>query len=280
MLTISNRTTVKHVGLFNRAIKSPPVSAPVRYFVPGQYGRRCSPINISITGFGNVGSTIAEILLHDRFSQHYHYHINIVEPNVSTSQYGKVLDFMQATTIHHRHHSFTLNSEEAYLNADYIVHTANIVGGKIKSDRMELLAANKELSKALFANKNFSNPNLKVIMLSNPLDIITYYTREFANLPAQNVVGTGTYLDEMRMKYYIKEKLAVADHFDVNCSVLGEHGPNIVPLFDSANLSDLRVDGPSTTPLYINSEMRGELTALVVNAASMSRFVVFLSISV
>jgi L-lactate dehydrogenase len=239
-----------------------------RSFVPGQYGKRYCPIHISITGFGNVGSTIAEILLHDRFSQHFNYKINIVEPNEQTSQHGKILDFMQATTIHHRHHSFTINNEEAYLAADYIVHTANVVGTKIKEDRMELLEANKLLSKSLFEGKHFTNPNLKIITLSNPLDIITYYAREYANLPAQNVVGTGTYLDDMRMKYYIREQCGVAENMDVNCMVLGEHGPLMVPLFDSAHLTDLRLDGPSRVPLNISGEMRKKLTNMVINAAA------------
>lgn len=271
-----------------------------RGFLSGYYSGNvdgiCSPINISITGFGNVGSTIAEILLHDRFSQHYHYNINIVEPNVDTTQYGKVLDFMQATTIHHRHHSFSINNDEAYLNADFIVHTANIVGTKIKSDRMELLDANKKLSSMLFANKKFTNPNLKIIIVSNPLDIITYFAREYAQLPAQNVVGTGTYLDAMRMKYYIKEKCGIPEYYDINCMVVGEHGPNIVPLFDAAHLNDLRVDEDSPcrlrllntnasassnknaddisaaafAELKIDGELRKELCDLVVHAARKS----------
>ena len=198
----------------------------------------CRSINISIAGFGNVGSTIAEILLHDRFSQHYHYNINIMEPFCDSTQHGKVLDFMQATMIHHRHHSFSINNEESYLNADYIIHSAGVTGTGIKCDRMELLDSSKTATEMLFKNKKFMNPNLRIIALSNPLDIIAYYTREYSNLTPQNVVATGTYLDAMRLKYYITKEFNVSEEHDVECMVLGEHGSDMVPLYSTAHLKN------------------------------------------
>lgn len=225
------------------------------------------PINISIAGFGNVGSTVAEVLLHDRFSQHYHYNINIMEPGYETTQHGKVLDFLQASVIHHRHHTISLNDEEIYLDSDYIVHCAGVTGSSIKSDRMELLDSSKVTTEMLFKNKKFSKRNLRIIALSNPLDIIAYYTREYSNLTPQNVVATGTYLDAMRLQYYITKELNIPEKYNVSCMVLGEHGTDMVPLFSNVYIKDNETDS-IVEKLEFTQEQKDKLNYQTVNAAS------------
>jgi L-lactate dehydrogenase len=208
-------------------------------------------IVISIAGFGYVGSTIAWSLLND---SSVNWAINIMEP--SPKQEGKILDYLHATPLHSLK-KITVNNTQQFLNSDYIIHAA---GGStnILEDRMELLKDSIATTKDIFYNTHFINKNLKIIVVSNPVDIISWYTHLYSGLNSKNIIGTGTSLDSYRLAYYIAKELGIHPS-TVSAKVLGEHGKSMVPLY-----SNVLVEGKIYNSKLLNINI---LTKQTLNAA-------------
>ena len=169
---------------------------------------------VSIIGIGNVGKAMFSLLLHHpSISQ-----INIMDP--SEYQEGTILDMihMQALLTDK---SILVNDEEAFSQSDYHFHCAGIQN-KIGESRLSILEKNAELCETIFGNKNLKETS-RIIVISNPLDIITHYTIKASQLPAQQVIGTGTLLDASRLNHYLGYK-------DLKAWVLGEHGDSQVAI--------------------------------------------------
>jgi L-lactate dehydrogenase len=169
---------------------------------------------ISIIGFGNIGKTICSLLLPYK---EYHFNINIVDNNLNVT--GAILDLKHGAQLYDNH-QISHNSDELLNNSDFIFHCAGATVPKGKS-RHFTCQASADITEAVF--KNF-NPLKEpfIIVVSNPVDIITYITQKVTGLPKQNVIGTGTFLDSIRMNYLVKQ--TNVDLSLIDAIVLGEHG--------------------------------------------------------
>lgn len=126
----------------------------------------------------------------------------------------------------------------AAANSDVVVITAGL-RRKLDESRLELINRNVSMFRTIMkearAGGAFS-PNTVVMVVSNPVDILTYIAVEEAGLPAQQVIGTGTMLDTTRFRSLLAEHFHVAAP-DVQALILGEHGDSMVPILSTASIN-------------------------------------------
>ena len=228
---------------------------------------------VTIAGFGYVGSTVAWMLLNDVPGT---WHINILDPDQGKE--GLILDLLHATHLH-RNKLVSVNDHDLFLRSDYIVHAA---GGSstITSDRTEVLNESIEITREIFGNKVFSNKDLRIIVVTNPVDTIARYTSQFTGLSPSVVTGTGTLLDSMRLAYYASLQLEVHPS-RIHATVLGEHGNSMVPLtsnifLDGENINDTRFDHQALTNETRNAafEIKKTSPATYLGIASCVQYII------
>ena len=98
------------------------------------------------------------------------------------------------------------------------------------------------------------------LVATNPLDVMTYLTWKYSNLPARQIIGSGTTLDTARLRYLISEEIDVNPK-NVHAYVIGEHGDSEFVPWSNANV------GLQSINEYINNEKLQEIEADVRNAA-------------
>ena len=179
---------------------------------------------ISIIGAGNVGATVAyslamkgichEIVLRDR--------------NTEIAK-GKALDMSQAANAARMHTIVTVAEEaSAMADSDIVVITAGSprLPGMSRDD---LLMINAEITKEVVNDVKTYAPDSIIIMVSNPLDVMTYVALKESGFPKERVIGMAGILDSARMAHFIHEKIGYGAG-QIRASVMGGHGDTMVPL--------------------------------------------------
>ncbi len=102
--------------------------------------------------------------------------------------------------------------------------------------RLSLVQRNTEIFKSLIPPLVQHSPDAIFLVVSNPVDVLTYVTWKLSGLPANRIIGSGTNLDSARFRYYIGQKLGIATN---SCHgwVLGEHGDTSVPIWSGVNVA-------------------------------------------
>ncbi len=104
--------------------------------------------------------------------------------------------------------------------------------------RLDLLARNLSIFDSIIDNIVAYNREAILLVVTNPVDLLTYHTLRRSGYPAARVIGSGTVLDTARLKYLMGEQLAV-DPRNVHAFIIGEHGDSELPVFSSANISGI-----------------------------------------
>jgi L-lactate dehydrogenase len=193
-------------------------------------------INVTIVGFGNVGSSLALLLLNNK----QQIRLNIMDPDKQRE--GAYLDLAHCMNLYPDQELY-INDDAMFLDADFIFHTAgtpNIHG----ESRLSTVEQNVKISEEIFADKKFTKTPY-IIAISNPVDVIAYFVSKFTKLPEEHVIGTGTFLDSMRLAYYLSS-ISNYEAKDFDAIVLGEHGSSQVPIY-----SKTKIQG---NPILDNSE--------------------------
>jgi L-lactate dehydrogenase len=122
-------------------------------------------------------------------------------------------------------------------NSAIVVITA---GAKQKpgQTRMDLAAANAALCKTMLPQLLKVAPNAIYLLVSNPVDVLTYITHKISGLPAARVLGSGTVLDSSRFRFLIAQRCKVAIQ-NVHAYIIGEHGDSEIPLWSSASIANI-----------------------------------------
>src|SRR5207237_396700 len=121
--------------------------------------------------------------------------------------------------------------------ADVVVVTA---GAKQKpgQSRMELASANAAICRDLIPRVLAVAPRAILLLVTNPVDVITYVTLKVSGLPRERVLGSGTVLDSSRFRFLIARRLRVAVQ-NVHAYIAGEHGDSEIPLWSSAQVGNI-----------------------------------------
>lgn len=179
---------------------------------------------VTIVGAGNVGSTIAYILAMNGIC----HEIVLVDNKVEVAK-GRALDMSQAAQAA-RSHSIVRAAEDpsGMANSDVVVITAGSPR-KPGMSRDDLLMINAQIIKSVSNDIKQHAPNAIVIIVSNPLDAMTYVAQKVTGFERSRVLGMAGILDSARMANFIQEKLGYGSG-QIRASVMGGHGDDMVPL--------------------------------------------------
>lgn len=180
--------------------------------------------SIGIIGMGWVGSSVAISILHSGIANElllYDIKTEIAE--------GEAMDLCHGSSFYPTAHVAAASIEEM-MHTDAIVIAAGR-GGKPGETRLQLLNDNVLIAKSIA--EKLRGYNGIIIVVSNPVDVLTYFIQKFSGLPTSRVIGTGTMLDTARLKEMLGKSLSL-DPRSIHAQVIGEHGDSEVVLWSSA----------------------------------------------
>lgn len=196
---------------------------------------------VAIVGCGFVGSATAFCLMQSGlFSE-----MVLIDADHDRAE-GEALDIAHGIPFI-GHVDIYAGTYDDIVDAAIVIITA---GANQKPDetRLDLVHKNVDIFKSIIpeiANRNYQGI---VLVVSNPVDILTYVTCKLSNMPEDRVIGSGTVLDTARLKYKLGEHLDV-DSKSVHAFIIGEHGDSEIAAWSSANVSGV--------PLNDFCELRG-----------------------
>jgi len=179
---------------------------------------------VGIVGAGNVGATVAYSL-----AMQGSCHEIILRDNKIDVAKGKALDMSQAASAVRSHTVVSVAEDMSQLtDCDVVVVTAGSprLPGMSRDD---LLMTNAKITKEVAQGIAKYSPNAIIIMVSNPLDAMTYVAFRESGFEANRVIGMAGILDSSRMASFIQEKLGYGGG-QIRASVMGGHGDDMVPL--------------------------------------------------
>ena len=187
---------------------------------------------VAIVGAGAVGATIAyACLIRGIGKQVAIYDVNRAKVDAEVLDLNHGLQFVPMANVE--------GSDDVAVcaDADVVVITA---GAKQKpgQTRMDLLAANAAIFRDLVPKLLRVAPNAIFLLVSNPVDVMTYATLKLTSLPRQRVLGSGTVLDSSRFRFLIAQRCKVAVQ-NVHAYIIGEHGDSEIPLWSSASIANI-----------------------------------------
>ncbi len=179
---------------------------------------------VTVIGSGNVGATCANVLAHKDIVKE----IVVLDIQGKMAE-GKALDTWQQAPIDS--YSTTLIGTDNYeltANSDIVVITAGIPR-KPGMTRDDLVATNARIVSSVIENVTKYSPNPIIIVVSNPLDVMTYAAYKKAGLHKSRVIGMAGVLDTARYRAFLATELGVSPK-DIQAILMGGHGDTMVPL--------------------------------------------------
>ncbi|HIV98796.1 MAG TPA: L-lactate dehydrogenase [Candidatus Ornithospirochaeta avicola] len=173
---------------------------------------------VVIAGAGNVGVTTAYSIVNQGLCDE----LVMIDLNKEKA-YGEVLDLSHSISFMNRNIRIKSGSYEDCSDADIVIITASAPMSKSDNDRLLMLDKSMAIIKSIVTEVMESGFDGIFLVVSNPVDIMTYYTYKLSGLPKNQVIGSGTVLDTARLRYYIGQRIDV-DQRSVNAYVMGEHG--------------------------------------------------------
>ena len=189
---------------------------------------------ITIIGAGSVGSTIAYTLAHDEIASE----IVLIDINKEKVE-GEVMDIEQGTCFRSPV-SLVAGDYADAKDSDIVIITSGIAR-KPGQTRIELTQTNVNILKSITPQIVKEAPNAKYIIVSNPVDIMTYVFTKISGLPENQIMGSGTILDTARLRYGLSEHFHVAQG-NIHAYVFGEHGDTSFIPWTGAYISGLSTD--------------------------------------
>lgn len=173
---------------------------------------------VVIVGAGSVGTAIAYSMVNQCVCEE----IVIIDLNHAKA-YAESLDMMHSMEFMN---TKTLVREGDYKDcsdADIVVISAAMPVPKESNDRMKFLEGSKSIVKSVVTSVMENHFDGIFVIVTNPVDVMSYYVWKLSGLPANRIIGSGTTLDTARLHYYIARTIDV-DPRSINAFIIGEHG--------------------------------------------------------
>ena len=211
---------------------------------------------VTVIGTGNFGSTVAFILAM-RGSCH---EVVLRGRNFDVAQ-GKALDMSQAANAAREHTIVrAAKGPEDMADSQIVVITAGAPRTPGMS-RDDLLVKNAEIVKTYSKEIKEYAPDAVVVVVSNPLDVMTYVALKYTGFPRERVLGMAGILDAARMAHFIYEKLGYGAG-QIRATVMGGHGDTMVPLPKFTTVAGVPIDD------LLDSEEIGEIVTKTKNGGA------------
>lgn len=200
---------------------------------------------VSIIGAGNVGEHVASLILLKNLANVKMFDIpRQADGKTFEPVKGKALDMKQmlsAMDIDAKVDGYSVSPEgegyEPLEGSDIVVITAGFPR-KPGMSREDLLEANIKIISVIAKQIKKYAPDAIVIVVTNPVDVMTYVTYKLLNIPKNRIMGMAGVLDSARFKTFIAEELMVSPK-DIHAYVIGGHGDEMVPLISISNVGGI-----------------------------------------
>lgn len=189
---------------------------------------------ITIIGAGSVGATIAYNLSNEEIASE----IVLIDINEEKVE-GEVLDIAQGTCFRDPI-SIVAGTYEDAKDSDIVIITSGIAR-KPGQTRIELAQTNVNILKSITPQIVKAAPDALYIIVSNPVDVMTYVFTKISGLPENQIIGSGTILDSARLRCGLSEHFKVAQK-NIHAYVFGEHGDSSFIPWTGAYISGVSVD--------------------------------------
>jgi malate dehydrogenase len=210
---------------------------------------------ITVIGAGKVGSAAAFDILRYKISD-----VVLIDTNEKQAQ-GEALDMMQAApAIEFDGAIRGTSSFREMAGSELVIVTAGL-GRRPDMTRFDLMNTNAQIVKSVVKEVVKYAPKCKLMIVSNPVDIMTYISYSETGFPRKRLFGMGNILDTMRFRTYIANELNVSRE-DTHALVIGEHGDSMVPLVEYASVSGIPV-----TNLLTNEQIEKIMHLTVTSGA-------------
>lgn len=182
-------------------------------------------MKVTVVGAGNVGATCAQIVAEKNNVQE----VVLLDIKEGISE-GKALDLWETAPINYYDSRITgsTNDYTKTAGSEVVVITSGLPR-KPGMSRDDLISINAGIVKSVTENVVKYSPDAKIIIVSNPLDVMTYAAFKTANFPKNRVMGMAGILDTARYRAFLAEALDVSPR-DISALLMGGHGDTMVPL--------------------------------------------------
>lgn len=219
------------------------------------------PLKGVIIGLGQVGLACAySLLIQNCFDELILQDINVdkLEGEVMDLSHG--ISFLPPTDLK------AGTVADVGQNADIIIITAGVAQREGES-RLSLLERNFAIYKNILKDVVKYCPDSIIVVVSNPVDILTYATLKITGFPSSRVIGSGTVLDSARFRTLIAQEMGI-DARSVHAYIIGEHGDSKVPVWSTANVGGMKIVPHGWDNLSQDEQNKlSEISANVTNAA-------------
>ena len=190
---------------------------------------------IGIVGAGSVGATIAYACMVRGIGKH----ISLFDIS-KAKLHAEVLDLNHGLMFVPEAQLDGSDDIEVLSGADAVVITA---GAKQKpgQTRLDLAETNAEICRKLIPEIVRVAPDAILLMVTNPVDVLTYAALKISSLERRRVLGSGTVLDSSRFRFLVAQHCRVAVQ-NVHAYIAGEHGDSEIPLWSSASIGNVPLD--------------------------------------
>ena len=202
---------------------------------------------IVVIGVGAVGSTTAyTLLLRGRMDE-----LVLIDSNKAKA-IGDALDMNHGLPLLGKAKVWAGDYEDCR-GADIIIITAG-VSQQPGESRIDLLKRNVAIFQTITAEVLKYNNDGILLIASNPVDIMSYFTWKKSGWPVQRVIGSGTLLDSSRLRYLIGDKLNI-DSRSVHAHIIGEHGDSELAVWSLANIAgaEISLDDAEKQEIFVNT---------------------------
>ncbi len=210
---------------------------------------------VVIIGCGNVGMSYAYALLNQKT---YVNELVLIDVNTKKVE-GEVMDLNHCLAYSPSKITIKLGDYKDCRDAKIVVISAG-ANQNVGETRMDLIHKNSKIFKSIVDNVMSSGFNGIFLVATNPLDIMTYLTYKYSNLPTNKVLGTGTTLDTARLRYLMSEKIGISPT-SIEAFVIGEHGDSEFIPWSNVSIALKGIDE------YLSEEEKNKLEVDVRNSA-------------
>lgn len=194
---------------------------------------------ITVIGSGSVGSTIAYTLMVQGLATE----ICMIDIN-SKKAYGEALDIQQGTPFCHSCKVYSGEFSDA-VNSDIVIITSG-AARKPGMSRLDLAQVNIDILNSITPEITKYASDATYIIVSNPVDILTYVFCKNSGIPEERIIGSGTILDTARLRARLS-KIYGINQRNIHAYVMGEHGDSAFVPWSIANISNIPIEECATS---------------------------------
>lgn len=239
------------------------VASSLFKLIPGSSGPSVvkRTYKVTVVGVGNVGMACAQTILTQDLCDEIAL-VDVVEAKLK----GEMLDLQHAAAFLPRATILADTDYSITAGSDICIVTAGARQREGES-RLALVEKNVALFKAIIPQLVELSPGTTILVISNPVDALTYVAYKLSGLPPNRVIGSGTNLDSSRFRFLLADRLAVNAQ-NVHGYIVGEHGDSSVPLWSTVSIGGVPLIAYlEQKQIKYSTETLQELHRIVVDGA-------------